>query len=109
MDQLGRIDRKVGDVLDAMSAQILTRAVRRSRRAGVADIRRHAGWGDPAEVIIETAQQFHVDAIVAGRRGRGRLAGLILGSVSLKVANLTPCLGVGTIPLERRSRVDRAL
>jgi hypothetical protein len=68
------------NVRNAASAQILTRAVRRSRRAGVADIRRHAGWGDPAEVIIETAQQFHVDAIVAGRRGRGRLTGLILGS-----------------------------
>jgi nucleotide-binding universal stress UspA family protein len=55
---------------------------------GVSQVAAHEGWGDPAETIIETARRENADAIVMGRRGRGRLAGLLLGSVSQKVASL---------------------
>jgi len=43
-------------------------------------------------VIIEMARREKADTIVVGRRGRGRLAGLILGSVSQKIASLAPCM-----------------
>jgi len=92
MEQLAIPERNIGDVLDAVSDRILMQAEQRARRAGVPDVQRHAGWGDPAEVILETAQQLHADTIVMGRRGRGRLAGLLLGSVSQKVATLAPCV-----------------
>ena len=49
-------------------------------------------WADPAEAIIEAARVGQADTIVIGRRGRGRLAGLLLGSVSQKVASLAPCI-----------------
>jgi len=51
-----------------------------------------SGWGDATEAIIEAVRREQVDAIVIGRRGRGRLAGLLLGSVSQKVASLAPCI-----------------
>ena len=38
--------------------------------------------GEPASVIIDTADNENADLIVAGRRGRGGFAELILGSVS---------------------------
>ena len=47
--------------------------------------------GDPARVIAEHAGLHKVDLIVMGRRGLGGLEGLLLGSVSHKVAQLAPC------------------
>lgn len=92
MEELGRAPCDIGDALDVVSDQILRHAEQRARGAGVSNVQRHAGWGDPTEVIIETAQQLHADTIIIGRRGRGRLAGLLLGSVSQKVATLAPCV-----------------
>lgn len=89
--QIARAEGNVPDALEAISNQILWHAKDLAGRAGVADIRTQSGWGDPAEAIIETARREHADAIVMGRRGRGRLAGLLLGSVSQKVASLAPC------------------
>jgi len=50
------------------------------------------GEGDPAKVLIETVEREHADAIVIGRRGRGQLTGLLLGSVSQKLSCLAPCM-----------------
>jgi nucleotide-binding universal stress UspA family protein len=90
MKQLARAERDIGDALDELSDQVLAQTKQRAECAGVSDVKVHAGWGDPAEVIIETARREQADAIVMGRRGRGHLAGLLLGSVSQKVASLAP-------------------
>lgn len=42
--------------------------------------------GDAAEAILETAEAERADLIVMGRRGLGRLEGLLVGSVSERVA-----------------------
>jgi nucleotide-binding universal stress UspA family protein len=47
--------------------------------------------GNPAEAIIEVATTRKSDLIVMGSRGRGRLAGLVLGSTSQKVVSHAPC------------------
>ncbi|MDQ1278988.1 MAG: hypothetical protein QG670_248 [Thermoproteota archaeon] len=47
--------------------------------------------GYPADKIIETANEDEFDLIVMGRRGRGHLRHTLLGSVSDRVADLSPC------------------
>lgn len=91
MRQLASAEEHIGDVLEARSTQILAAAKARAQRLGLTQIHLRTGWGDPAQSIIEIAARAAVDAIVLGRRGRGQLAGLLLGSVSQKVASLAAC------------------
>ena len=44
--------------------------------------------GDPARAILAAARQDRCDTIVMGTRGRGAIAGLVLGSVAMKVVQL---------------------
>jgi nucleotide-binding universal stress UspA family protein len=69
----------------------LIEAKERARRIGVSDIQVQTSWGDAAEANIEIARREGVNMIVLGRRGRGRLTGLLLGSVSQKLVGLAPC------------------
>jgi nucleotide-binding universal stress UspA family protein len=89
--QLARAERDIADALEGVLDQILADASARVWRAGVSDVHTQTGWGDPAEAILEIARRDGADAIVLGRRGRGRLAGLLLGSVSQKLVSLAPC------------------
>jgi nucleotide-binding universal stress UspA family protein len=50
---------------------------------------RHTAFGYAAREIVEDAKIHDVDAIVMGSRGRGDLAGLVLGSTAHKVIHLT--------------------
>ena len=45
--------------------------------------------GEPATAIIETAKSEDASLIVLGRRGRGRTASMLLGSVSARVVELS--------------------
>jgi len=87
----------VGDVLEAITDRILTDAKERSRKLGADDIRLQSRSGDCTTRILEIAEEIGADAIFVGRRGRGRLQGLLLGSISQKLATLAPCL-VAIVP-----------
>jgi len=59
--------------------------------AGVAKVTGLVEDGDPAHRIVEIATRESVDLIVMGRRGLGDLKGLLLGSVTHKVAQAATC------------------
>ncbi|MBI4003186.1 MAG: universal stress protein [Nitrospira defluvii] len=47
--------------------------------------------GNPAPVVLESIRSSRADLVAVGSRGRGRLAELILGSVSHRVVLHAPC------------------
>jgi nucleotide-binding universal stress UspA family protein len=49
----------------------------------------HIGIGEPAHVIAHYAKEKAIDQIVMGTRGLGSVAGLVMGSVTMKVVSLT--------------------
>jgi nucleotide-binding universal stress UspA family protein len=46
---------------------------------------------DPADLIADVAKEADVDLIVVGTRGHGRVAGMLLGSVTQRLLHVAPC------------------
>ena len=44
-------------------------------------------WGDPVEILSEKVKEAHAHFLFVGRRGRSRIADLVLGSVANKLAH----------------------
>ena len=78
-----------GDVLMFVAEQVLGDARERAKTGGVAEVQTHVGKGDPAGAIIARAKRRGSDLIVLGTRGLSKTKGMLLGSVSGKVANLS--------------------
>jgi len=76
------------EILEQETAATLAAAKSRAQSLGARAIVTSAREGDPATALLECASG--ADLLAVGRRGRGRLAGLLLGSVSQKLAALSP-------------------
>lgn len=88
---MARAEGSIGDAMEALMTRTLKAAEARARRLGVSQVELRSGSGDVAQSLINIAASSSVEIIVLGRRGRGQLAGLLLGSVSQKLVSLAPC------------------
>jgi nucleotide-binding universal stress UspA family protein len=70
---------------------------------------RHIGTvavsGRPASAIVALAEHEHADLVIAGSRGRGPIASMVLGSVAAEIADHAPC----PVLVARTERVQRLL
>jgi nucleotide-binding universal stress UspA family protein len=76
---------------DAIGNLILDNAEALVRNHLAGKIQRATMSGDPASGILEMARTSRAGFIVMGKRGLGRLTGLLVGSVSQKVSALADC------------------
>ncbi len=77
--------------LERIGEHILGRAESKLRQKGVTNISTQTRNGDAATCILDLAEKENANLIVIGSRGLGSLKGLLMGSVSQKVAQLAPC------------------
>ncbi len=78
-------------VLDEYAEAIMRKARDLAQKVGVQDVETLVRVGQPARTIVHVAEQLEADCIVMGSRGLGDFEGLLLGSVSHKVASLAKC------------------
>lgn len=77
--------------VEAAAANLLNPLERAAHDAGVKAILTSVSRGDPTEELLSYARNGGIDMIVMGRRGVGRIEGLLMGSVSSKVSALADC------------------
>ena len=61
------------------------------RDKGVGKVTQTVEEGNPAKIILALAESAGVDMIVMGSRGLSDLKGILVGSVSQKVSQLSTC------------------
>jgi nucleotide-binding universal stress UspA family protein len=76
--------------LREVAETVLARTVDKVTGEGIA-VETHARDGDPAEAILEVAQEQQADLIVVGNRGLTGIERFLLGSVSSKLSHHAPC------------------
>lgn len=67
--------------------EVAEQAALQARAQGFANVRVEVVEGSPAECILRVAETLNCDCIVIGSRGHGAMAGLLLGSVSDRLAH----------------------
>ena len=75
------------DILRQVADTILTEASDLAKKEGVKKIQTAIGSGDPASSVVGFAKRRGIDTIVVGTRGLGKMKGLLMGSVSRKIAD----------------------
>lgn len=89
---IGAVDLKASEAeLEAAGRQVMGRAEQAARDAGIDHVETLITQGMPAHIILSEAHRRGVDAIVMGSRGLSDLKGLVVGSVSHKVAHAAEC------------------
>jgi len=71
--------------------RVMQQAIAMATELGCTPGERIIGNADPAHEILHLAKVSNADLLVTGRRGKGGLSSLLLGSVSHKVSQEAPC------------------
>ena len=66
-------------------------AASRQAKQGEVDVNSHAREGDPADAILDVAEEVQADLIVVGNKGMTGARRFLLGSVPNKVSHHAPC------------------
>ncbi|MCP4389670.1 MAG: universal stress protein [Gammaproteobacteria bacterium] len=82
---------KEAKVIALLGEQIIEKASKNARRAGVTHVTSEIRIGDYANCILDVASKADADIIVMGRRGLSNLKGFVTGSVSHKVSQRADC------------------
>jgi len=75
-------------IRETLADGVLEKATLLAKQKGAKQVETRIEFGDAAPVILATAKQCGANLIVLGSRGLSDLRGLMMGSVSHKVANL---------------------
>jgi nucleotide-binding universal stress UspA family protein len=75
--------------MQMVGKQIVDECETQVRSLGADKVKSEVRPGDPAGVILHYADEADIDLIVMGSRGLGNLEGMLMGSVSRKVTNLS--------------------
>ena len=79
------VERAAREHCEALMAEALTHA----RACGLRQVAAQVVMGEPASVIVRSAEEWGADQIVMGTHGRGMLGSLFLGSVAQRVVHLS--------------------
>lgn len=79
------------DEVAAAAQKVLDKAREIARASGFDKTVTHVGDGEPAQALLDHANEVGSDLIVTGRRGLGNLSALVLGSTSQRVGHLSHC------------------
>ncbi|MCW3013900.1 MAG: UspA domain protein [Solirubrobacterales bacterium] len=69
----------------------LQAAAEAAEAGGVTDVAAHARQGDPADAILDVAEEQGADLIIVGNKGMTGAKRFLLGSVPNKVSHHAPC------------------
>jgi len=77
------------NVLEFVANQVLDTAVARAEAKGASVAHRTVGYGDPATAIAKHAKKHGIALLVIGTRGLSQVKGVLMGSVSRKVTEIS--------------------
>jgi nucleotide-binding universal stress UspA family protein len=77
------------NALGDVAREIISKAIEQAEKLGAKDIIHKVVEGDPATMIVKSAEKYGAQLIVMGTRGLGKVEGALIGSISRKVANHT--------------------
>lgn len=70
---------------------VLEAAAADARKAGIEEVRIHPVQGDPADAILNVAEEIDADLIVVGNKGMTGARRFLLGSVPNNISHHAPC------------------